>query len=361
MSDQSPPEQAPDRRPPLPVRISLALAISLAAGTLAWWVGMPLPWMLGPMIGNTVASVMSVPVAGPNRLRPIVIPVIGVMLGSGISAEVLSKAGAWAGTFLFLPPFLIAAAAVSYGVYRGLGRYDPVTAFYSAMPGGLNEMLLMGAEAGGDQRKIALAHASRVLMTIFFVVMFFGLVLGVSTQGGGPRFTAVAEVGPVDALWLIGSALVGLPLARLLRLPAPPLLGPMILSGVAHLTGLVTVPPPTILVIAAQLVMGTVIGCRFQGARARDILKDLALGAGAAVGMIAVAVIFALMVHFSTGTDLAQAFLAYSPGGLTEMSLLALAMGQEIAYVSITHIARISLVIFMAPFLFRAVGGEAKE
>ena len=60
----------------------LALGIGLFCGVSAFFVGLPLPWMLGPMIGNTVGAILHAPVVAPNQLRPFVIPVIGVMLGS---------------------------------------------------------------------------------------------------------------------------------------------------------------------------------------------------------------------------------------------------------------------------------------
>ena len=131
-------------------RTALALLIGVASGALAFAIGMPLPWMLGPMIGNTIAAILHAPTAPPAKLRPIVIPVIGVMLGSGITPEIVEALGDWAISFLVLPPFLIVAAGVSFLFYRKIGGYDPVTAFFSAMPGGLNEMLILGAEQGGD-------------------------------------------------------------------------------------------------------------------------------------------------------------------------------------------------------------------
>jgi membrane AbrB-like protein len=338
-------------------RTVLALLIGIGSGVFAYLIGMPLPWMLGPMIGNTVAAILHAPTAPPARLRPIVIPVIGVMLGSGITPDIVNALGDWAISFLVLPPFLIVAAGASFLFYRKIGHYDPVTAFYSAMPGGLNEMLVLGAEQGGDEKRIALAHASRILLVIGFVALFFGLVLGVTTGGqGGVAWTGMHEVGLQDYAVLAVCAVAGVYLGRLLRLPAAAVLGPMLLSGIAHFFHVVDVPPPTVLVIAAQIVMGTVIGCRFIGASAQEVGKDLFLGIFSTVGMLITGVGFAAVVAGLTDTDLSQAFLAYSPGGLTEMSLLAFAMGGDIAYVSITHIVRIVLVIFSAPLVFRWIG-----
>ncbi len=333
-------------------RAVFALAIGAGCGGLAAALGLPLPWMLGPMIGNTIAALAGAPVRGPDRLRPLVIPVIGVMLGSAMTAGMFADAGRYATSFALLLPFLALAACVSYAVYRRLGRYDPVTAFFSAMPGGLNDMLILGGAAGGNEKRIALAHASRVLMVILFVVLFYGLVLDVQPGGAAARGADVAALSARDWLVLGAAALLGLPLGRWLRLPAPQIIGPMLLSGAAHVGGLVTVPPPAVLVIVAQVVIGTVIGCRFLGVTPREIGRDLLLGAASSVSMICVAVLLAAALTAATGIPLSQSFLGYSPGGLTEMSLLALAMGQDVAYVSVLHLVRIVLVIFAAQPVF---------
>ncbi|MHA6729727.1 AbrB family transcriptional regulator [Devosia sp. A369] len=331
-----------------PWRAMLALLVGALSGVLAQAVGLPLPWMLGPMIGTTIAALSGAPIRSPARLRVVFLPVLGVMLGSGIDASILLALGRWSITFAFLIPFSIAAAAASYWFYRGIGRYDPVTAFFSAMPGGLNDMVIMGVEAGGEEKRIAMAHATRILAVILFGVLFFGVAMGVSSGSAAPRGAALDALTVQDWLVLGGCALLGVPFASFLRLPAPAILGPMVLSGIAHVTGLVTVAPPDLVVIIAQVVIGTVIGGRFVGASLRQVGRDMGLGVGSSLLMIAVAVLFALIVSTITGTEISHTFLAYSPGGLTEMSLLALAMGQEVAYVSVMHVARLTLVIFAA-------------
>ncbi len=329
------------------------MGIGLAGGLAAYFGGLPLPWMLGPMIANTVAALLHAPIAGPDRLRGWVIPIIGVMLGSGVTAQVLGMLGLWAITLALMPVFLGIAAFLSYSVYRRLGGYDPVTAFYAAMPGGINEMLLLGAAAGGDERRIALAHAARVLLIIVFVALFFGAFLGVTTGGQGvAKWVGLQDITPSDYAILSLCAVLGVFLGKMLRLPAAPVFGPMILSGVAHVAAWVTVPPPTLFVIGAQITIGTIIGTRFVGATFAEVRRDVGLSAVASFLMLIVAVIFAEGIVLLTAIPLAQAFLAFSPGGLTEMSLLTLALDQDVAYVSVMHIVRITLVIAIAPFVF---------
>lgn len=331
--------------------VLLALTISIIFGTGANLAGLPLPWMLGPMIGNTLAAVLGLPIKGPDRLRPVVIPVIGVMLGSSVTVALFAGLGNWAITLIILPVFLAIASGLSFLVYRRIGAYDPVTAYYAAMPGGLNEMLVLGAQAGGDEQRIALAHAARVLIVILFVVFYFWLALGV-TSTGSANWINLDALTLNDYVILTVCAVLGIFVGKALRLPAAPIFGPMLLSGIAHLVGWVTVSPPTLFIVVAQLVIGTVIGARFVGAKPIHILRDLGLAMLSAFGMLVVAVGFAELIVLQTGMDLSQAFLAFSPGGLTEMSLLALAMNQDVAYVSTIHLIRITLVIAIAPLVF---------
>ncbi len=332
----------------------LALGLGAGAGYAAYRAGMPLPWMLGPMLINTIAALTRAPVAGPVWARPYVIPVIGVMLGSAVTAAVFAAIGEWAVTLLLMLPFLLVAAGLSFLIYRRIGGYDRVTAFYAAMPGGLNEMLLAGIDAGGHERRIAVAHASRILIVVLCIGLYFGFVLGVRPGAGGVRpWIGLDALGWLDWVVLAACALIGAPLGKALKLPAGNLLAPMLLSAAAHVFHLVETAPPTLVVNAAQIVLGTVIGCRFLGSRLREIGVDMRLGLMSSVSMMVVAVVFAQITSLLTGTAPSQVFLAYSPGGLTEMSLLALAMGQDVAYVSVMHILRILLVIGIAPSVFR--------
>jgi len=333
------------------------LAIGGLAGYLANWIGMPLPWMLGPLIATTLASLIGLPVSAPLKLRPVVIPIIGVMLGAAINRNIFAHIGDWGVTLAVMVPFLATAAGVSILIYRKVAGYDPVTAYFSAMPGGLNDMLILGTAAGGNERRIALAHASRILVVITCVGLFYGFVLGVRPGGSSGRPWIEMDVLTLsDWLWLGACAIVGVPFGKLLRAPAPNMLGPMLLSAALHLGEVVETAPPTLIIVMAQIVLGTVIGCRFLGATFREVGRDLGLGALSSFAMLLVAVSFAFIASWLTGAHPSQIFLAYSPGGLTEMSLLALAMGQDVAFVSVMHLLRILLVIMGAPFVFGRLG-----
>lgn len=336
-------------------RAVLALGIGAVSGLVAAGVGVPLPWMLGPMLGVAVAALLRAPIHPPVPLRPVVIPAIGVMLGSSFTPEVVGMIPRWSASVALLAPFLVAAGAVSWLIYRRIGGYDPVTAYFAAMPGGLNDMLVMGAEAGGDERRIALAHGLRIFCVIMVIVLFYGLVLGVSSRGQAGAWVALDALSLRDWAILTGCAVLGVPLGTRARLPAAQVFGPMVLSAAAHLAGIVTVAPPTLLILAAQLVIGTIVGCRFLGAAWGEVGRDMMLGVASSLAMLAVTVVFALIVAAVTGIPLTLAMIAFAPGGLAEMTLLSLAMGQDVAYVSVIHMMRLFVVIGTAGYVFRMI------
>ncbi len=343
------------------LKILLGAAIGIFSGFVARWIGMPLPWMLGPMLGCGLAALAGAPVQGPVGLRSVVIPIIGVMLGAGFHPGLFDHVATWTGTLLLLPGFLIIATLASYQFYRRIGGYDPVNAFFCAAPGGLNEMVVLGGQAGGDESRIALAHALRVFLTISAIALVFALLLDIRAVRGAATWVGLTDLTLLDAALLLGCGLLGFYAGKWLHLPAPQLFGPMILSAAAHMMEWVTVPPPSLLVIAAQLSIGTILGCRFSGVSPKEMGRDMALGLGATALLLCVTTAFAALLGPVAGTPLPQGVLAYSPGGLTEMSLLSLAMGQDVAYVSTMHVARIVMILFGMPLVFRVIGTRLVE
>ncbi|MGY9047295.1 hypothetical protein P775_07590 [Puniceibacterium antarcticum] len=341
--------------------IALALALGLAGGLLFSALGAPLPWMLGPMIFNTIAAVLNAPIRPPLRVRPYVIVVIGVMLGAGFKPDVLSQAGDWLLSFSFLGLYLAASCLLVVPFYRRFGGFDTVTAYFAGMPGGLNEMILIGRDFGGDDARIALAHAARIVIVVSLVAVWFRLIAGYDLGDRSQFGVSFSEIPLQDLLVLLICGVIGFYLGPLLRLPAPTLIGPMLVSAAAHLAGLTSNPPPSELVVLAQLILGTIIGCRFVGSKARDIGHALLLSLGATIIMLAVTVAFAVAFHDLFGQTTEQVLLAYSPGGLAEMSLVALSMHAEVAYVATHHVVRITMVILVAPLVFRWLQSRSSQ
>ena len=335
--------------------LALALAIGAGGGWVFNALTLPLPWMLGAMFAVTVAALSGAKVRVPSQLRSVLITVIGVLLGASFTPAVLSRAGEWVVTLVGLALCTLVMGLAGWVWFRRVARYDPVTAYFASAPGGLNEMILIGGAMGGDDRTIALNGAVRVFLVVFTIPVWFRFH-GALGGGAGRPYVGLADVTPQDLAILAACAVIGALLGRRLRLPAAFMLGPMILSAAVHLTGVTGSSPPTLLVSMAQIVLGTTIGCRFGGVPlalvGRTIVHALATGAI----MIAIAIGCALVADRFIDLPLAAVIIAYVPGGLPEMSMVALALGIDAAFVAFHHISRILLVVTFAPLVFRLVG-----
>jgi uncharacterized membrane protein AbrB (regulator of aidB expression) len=64
--------------------------------------------------------------------------------------------------------------------------------------------------------------------------------------------------------------------------------------------------------------------------------------------MLLITLAFGAALHPLTGSSLTLLLLAFIPGGLTEMSLIALAMGVDPAFVVTHHSVRVFLVVLIA-------------
>lgn len=341
--------------------VAVTLVIALAGALIARFVGLPLPWLLGATIAVGGSALFGVRPHGellqfPMNLRLYCVPVIGVMIGGAFTPELMKAVPTWWPTLLALCLYIPMAFAMSYLIYRRIGGFDRETAYFSATPGGLIEAITMGEEAGGDVATLTLLQFSRLLVCIITVPIVFtflegsavGSAAGVSVGGSN-----LPPIGVVDAVLLLTCAVVGYISFSRFRVPAAIITGPIFFSGLAHLSGLTAAQPPGILIAITQLVVGTTLGVRFAAMNRRQALRGMGLAVISVFSVLALAVIFALSLYQIVDEPMKAVVLAYAPGGVTEMALIALSLNISVVFVSLHHVARIVLTVSLAPVGYR--------
>jgi hypothetical protein len=350
--------------PPTPARLVARLlgrlAMALALGGAGGWVfarlDFPLPWMLGAVCFTLVSALAGAPLEVPNGLRNGMLLILGVLIGSGFTPDILAHVHRWALSIALVLAYTVALAFGGAWFFRRLAGYGRTDAFFAGLPGGLAAVIFIGAEVGADLRRLSIIHSVRIVAVCFVIPFWIRFAEGVSA--GAARRTGGLAMGLPDALLLTGCALVGYYTARRLKLAAPFLLGPLFLSAAAHLSGLTAAKPPGDLVIAAQVVVGSAIGCRFVGLALRRVLGTMGLGMASAALMVASAFAMAWAVHRLTGLPYNAVLLALAPGGLPEMTLIALSLHIDLALVVSHHLVRVLFINVGVPLLFRLLYGD---
>ena len=334
-------------------RLTSTLSIGAAGGALFFALNMPLAWMMGAMVFTTVASMMGARLYVLPSLRALMVTVLGVLLGSAFTPDILDQAARWPITLAAMFLYIVLGTGILYFYFRRLFGYDRVTAYFSATPGGLSEMAIVGGAFGGDDRTIALIHGSRVLLVVLVIPFWFRFTQDV---GAGVSFSGPSLLGsaPIDIGVLVLGAVVGTLIGKFLRLPAYRLVGPMLATAAMQIAGVTESVPPYEIVFVAQVVVGSAIGARFAGIALQRIFRAMAASAGATVLLLVCTIAFTLALGPLTDIGFAPLILAFAPGGLAEMSLIAISLGIETAFVATHHVARVAMIVIGVPLIFRA-------
>lgn len=336
----------------------ITIAIGSMGGGAFFVLNLPLPWMLGAVFTTILAALIKLPLFSPSQVRPFVVAVIGVMLGSEFQPDSFSQINQWIISLIGLFTCIALSAFIAQAFLRRWGGMDPVTALFSAMPGGLVEMVEIGRAEGGDDRAIILNHTCRIVLAIAAIAFWFRLVLGLEVDGIAPL--PKGETGFIDLAILAACAVLGAFLGTRLKLPAPTFLGPLVLSATVHMAGLTNGGPPIFMIICAQILLGVIVGCRFEGIGPARFWQAIKLAVISTTLMLVVALGLAFFLSGLIGKSTEQIFLAYAPGGLSEMSLVALSMNADAAYVATHHLVRIVILLALASTVLARVARRVK-
>src|SRR3546814_2505147 len=126
-------------------------------------------WRLGALAFTSVAAIGGARLYLPTDLRRVMMAVLGVLLGSASSPHLVDQIGQWPWTLLGMIVFVATGGGLATLFLMRVGRLDGPTAFFSASPGGLSEMMILGPTMGGDERQIALIHATRIVMVMLIL------------------------------------------------------------------------------------------------------------------------------------------------------------------------------------------------
>lgn len=343
----SPPWRARLGRPALK-RIGLGLLIGALGGGIAHLLHVPLAWMLGSLFFCMGASLAGAPVEVPLWLRANFLIPVGLFLGESFDGLRGAELVLWPATLIGAILYVPVAGGAAYVFYRRAACQDPLTAICSAVPGGLTAVILISEELGGDERAVALSQSLRITLVIFAApIVAFGL-LGF-TAPSAEMMEARAHIGLGEAALLLAGALAATWGLDRAGMPIPYFIGPILASAPLRMLGLVDGALPHWIVEIALVVTGASIGCRFAGTTLSAWLRvagATVLGTGI---LLAVTVVFAAGATAAVGVDFFAALLAYAPGGIAEMSLIAIAIDADPGFVAVHHVTRIVFILMAMP------------
>ncbi len=332
----------------------------LVGGAAAFVVGVPMPFMLGGIFG--AACYVLWYERNDKRLpklsrwvRLIFMAIIGAMIGSRFSPELLTLLPQFWISGLALIPFILLAHAGNYAVMRWIGGYEKLDAYFAALPGGIIDSVALAEEAGADLRIVTAQHFIRIILVVSSIPLLFLVIQGNAVGSLAGQSMGSVDYDLIDIVLLIAIALAGLTIGQLTKLPVSHMLGPLLLAITLSVTGVIEIDIPPWLGHAAQFMVGTALGAQFSGVSRKLLIRGLRMGILSAIYMLFLAAMFAHLLIQYVPADFGAMFISFAAGGLAEMSLIALSLNFNPVVVAIHHLCRILLTVFIGNFLSRRV------
>lgn len=341
------------------IAIAATFGVALCGVGLFFALGLPLPWLLGPIAACLIAALSGVPMQGIKPLNDGMRTVLGVAVGATLTPSVIATFPAMWPTLLLIPVMVAAIGAVGIPYFMRIWRYDFPTAYYSTMPGGLQDMLVFGEEAGGNVRTLSLIHATRVMVIVVALPFILqGLwEADLSNPPGIPAKTVPAS----DLLLMVFCAGFGWWAAARIGLFGASILGPLIIAGLVTVTGLLGNRPPAEAIWAAQFFIGMTIGAKYAGITPSEVRRDVTAALGFCAALILLTFIFVEIIYQFGLAPGQEALLAFAPGGQAELTVLALIVGADVAFVVAHHVLRIFVVILGAPVAVKLFAAKPRD
>ncbi len=332
----------------------ILFALAIVCSFLLYFLNIMLPWMFGPIIASIISvRLLKLNVKWPWILSELGLIILGVQIGSAFTSKVINDIKYdWFSIILVTFLLLFLALVVSIG-FKKIAKVNTETALLSVIPGALSQMLVMADEnKKADILVVSLTQTSRIIFVVILVplISFFFKHEPSRASEHNERLTEVLNIE--DLLILIAGIAIVYFLMKWIKFPTKMLLAPIVVLIIWNIsTGRAFTVDYPIIAMAQMMYM---IRIGIQISHLIDRLKGRVAVAVAYqnICLILGAFLMVLAIKSFNGASINELFLSAAPGGMSQIVLIALETGGDVAMISSYHIFRIFFILFIiAPLI----------
>lgn len=331
-------------------KLSVGLIASIFGALIAQFLGIPLPWTLGPLLIVACLRLLAVPVSSASPLRNFGQWVIGLTLGLYFTPQVIAVvANQW---FAMLAGLFLALFLAFYGMFllHHFARVDLKTAWFSSAIGGANEMAVLAERYGVRPDLVASAHTVRVIIVVLAVPFACELF---NVSGIDQSTLDIREFSFWGLFLLAALSFAGGIFAHYFNIPNAWVLGPMFVAILLTINQFhFSIVPPELSKIA-QLFIGWSLGDRFRPGffkKAPKFLFYVVIFSFTALGL---AFFYALVLHYFSDLPLSSLSVSVAPGGIAEMAITAKVLQLGVPLVTAFQVSRMVGVVLLTGPIYK--------
>ena len=323
--------------------------VALAGALAAVWMGIPLPWLLGPLFFIATLRLLSAPVASYMPLRNAGQWIIGVSLGLYFSPQIVALIVDYWPLLVLGMMVSLALAVMGTWLLTTFGKVDLKTAWFSSAIGGASEMSILAERFDARVDLVASAHSLRVLAVVTIIPFGFewaGIV------GSSISTLALVPLNPGHLFVLIIAATVGGVFFRKLGVSSPWVLGPLCATAFLTVNEYTVTSIPEWVVNMGQLFLGWALGDRYRPAFFRAAPRFLSVVGVFSLLAIGLVFLVGLIAASFTELPLPTLWLGMAPGGLAEMAITAKVLMLGVPMVTAFQVSRMAFVVIVTGWIY---------
>jgi len=202
-----------------------------------------------------------------------------------------------------------------------------------------------------DLSQVATSHLIRLIIII--TVIPFIIVNNTNTDTLLiDKFDYMSQ-NHINLILLIIASLFFIFIFDKIKVPAALLSGTLFASGLLQITEIATYKLPDESVNFCLLILGASVGCRFAEKTVKEIANNSLHSIVATTVLVVLGLIAAYVATFFVDTNILTLILSFSPGGIYEVAVIAIAFDLDPDFVAFHHIIRLLFILFTVPIILR--------
>lgn len=330
------------------IKMIFTLIVAVAGGWIFSLIGIPVPWLLGPLtfvfIGSTVKGSLFY---WPSKIKSIGMILIGYTIGLALTGDAVKEIGKQLPYMFGMTTLLILLSAVIAYFIAKWSQINYPTALMGSIPGGMTQIILMA-----DELKNVNLTVVTVTQTIRLMMIVIGMPLVLAGIGSGEaKEVAITESSHSLINWqtfvvLILCAVMAF-VGKKIRFPTAFLLVPALVAAIMQGLQVELVELPITVLEFAQLLIGIFIGLLMKPKQLENKTKTISLALVSGVLIFISAMLLGIFFAKVNALDLPTALLSLAPGGMDQMGAIAHAIDADLSMVAGYQIFRAFYILFI--------------
>ena len=329
----------------------VVILISIPSAIIADYLKIPLAWMLGPMIITSIAALIGFKVLMPKIALSSILIILGLHIGNYIDQNLFYQMINWIWTSVIMLVYIIICILIVSKYLQKFSGYGEKASIFSAAPGALGPLMILAENEKTDLSQVATSHLIRLIIIIS--VIPFIIVNNTGDEALLMDDFDHMSQNHFNLILLIISSLFFIFIFDKIKVPAALLSGTLFASGLLQVTDVASYKLPDASINFCLLILGASVGCRFAEKTVKEIANNSLHSIVATTILVVLGLIAAYVATFFVDTNILTLILSFSPGGIYEVAVIAIAFDLDPDFVAFHHIIRLLFILFTVPIFLK--------